>query len=411
MRFNFNVIETLPRLAWCAHITIGNPVISVYGGPWVETGGDWFCEGVWNGDFLTGDFPDASIFMGSGGKITKDGVLFASSTHTLEKLNLVRVDNHIIVSNSLAFLLTQADDWIDPGYKFYVHDLFTIIKGLKKYTNWTPTQRGNKVYLYYHCNVLIDSNLVVRRVSKNSPEPFANYEDYRRFLRGGVHAVHQNAKASSRKVIYQPLATISSGYDSPASAVLAREIGCTEAVTFTHGRSKFTNYLSMIEDSGKKIGELMGYRVTDFDRETYLQRNGFPEAEFLASGTLGEDVVMVPLEDILPKKLLFTGYHGDKVWDVNNQKVSPYIIRGDASGTSLAEFRLRLGFIHLPVPFMGCIHHPSVHAISNSAELRPWSIGNNYDRPIPRRICEDYGILAIFLGNRKRRLHSRSVNL
>jgi hypothetical protein len=111
---------------------------------------------------------------------------------------------------------------------------------------------------------------------------------------------------------------------------------------------------------------------------------------------------MVPLEDILPKKLLFTGFHGDKVWDVNNQKVSPDIIRGDASGVSLAEFRLRLGFIHMPVPFLGCVHHPSIHVISNSAEMRSWSNGNNYDRPIPRRICEEHGIPGNLFGQQKK---------
>ncbi len=398
MRFDFNEIATIPRMAWCAQITDDNPAIMIYHGVWVEIGEDYFCEGAWNGDFSAGDFPNAYIFAGSGAKITKDGALFVSSTNTVEKLHLMRVDNWIMVSNSLAFLLTKAGDSIDKNYSFYVHDLFTIIKGLKKYKKWIPTLFGNKVYVYYHCNVLIDSNLMVKTLAKDSPDPFVNYADYRRFLQVGVSAIHRNATASPRKVKYQPLSTISSGYDSPACSVLAMEIGCSEAVTFTHARPTFT----YTEDGGAKIGELLGFRVTAFDREEYLRKNGFPEAEFLAAGTLGEDVVMAALEEILPKKLLFTGYHGDKVWDPNNQKVGPNIIRGDASGTSLAEFRLRLGFIHLPVPFIGCIHHPSIHAISNSAELRPWSTGNDYDRPIPRRICEDYGIPRNLFGQQKK---------
>ncbi len=146
----------------------------------------------------------------------------------------------------------------------------------------------------------------------------------------------------------------------------------------------------------------MGLQVTEYHRDAYLDGNNFPEAEFLALGTGGEDVVMMPLQDVLAAKLFFTGYHGDKVWNCNNTKVSTDIIRGDASGVSLAEFRLRLGFIHLPVPFLGCIQHPSIHAISNSAEMQPWSTGGKYDRPIPRRLIEEYGVPGHLFGRQKK---------
>jgi hypothetical protein len=218
------------------------------------------------------------------------------------------------------------------------------------------------------------------------------------FLQDSIKGLYGNATASSRKMLYQPLATISSGYDSPASAVLAQEIGCTHAVTFIQARPEF----STTEDSGKKIGEILGLRVAEYDRDTYVHGDNFPEAEFLALGTAGEDVVMMPLESVLPAKLLFTGYHGDKVWDRRNTKVTPDIVRGDVSGVSLAEFRLRLGFIHVPVPFLGCVEHASIHAISNSTEMLPWSIGDKYDRPIPRRLVEEKGIPRNLVGQQKK---------
>ncbi len=130
-------------LAWCVRITKDSPLVTVYHGSWCETHEEFFCEGAWNGDFLTGDFTEAPIFMGSGGKITQDGIQFATPTHTLERLHLICLDSVITVSNSLAFLLVQATDWCDPRYKVYRDDLFSITQGLTKYKHWIPTERGN----------------------------------------------------------------------------------------------------------------------------------------------------------------------------------------------------------------------------------------------------------------------------
>jgi hypothetical protein len=398
IRFAFKAVETLPRLAWCARITRGDPQIRVYHGIWVETQEGFFCEGAWDSDFVMAGFAQSPVFMGSGGKITKDGVMFSSPCHTLEKLYLIREKNGVICSNSLVFALSQANDWLKKDYEFYHADLSSIMRGLKKHTRWIPTQRFNRIYLYYFCNILVDLNLMCMVFPKNSPESFTTYKDYLYFLQDSIRGLYQNATAPSRKMIYQPLATISSGYDSPAAAVLAKEIGCTQAVTFIQARPGFIT----TEDSGKKIGELLGFHVAEYTRDAYVYGENFPEAEFLALGTAGEDVVMMPLESVLSAKLLFTGYHGDKVWDRNNSKVTPDIVRGDVSGTSLAEFRLRLGFIHLPVPFLGCVRHASIHAISNSNEMQPWSIGGRYDRPIPRRLVEENGIPRNLVGQQKK---------
>jgi hypothetical protein len=62
------------------------------------------------------------------------------------------------------------------------------------------------------------------------------------------------------------------------------------------------------------------------------------------------------------------------------------------AGASLAEFRLRVGFVHFPVPQS---HHrllPDLQRLSASVEMVPWRIGGEYDRPIPRRIVEEAGI-------------------
>jgi len=71
-------------------------------------------------------------------------------------------------------------------------------------------------------------------------------------------------------------------------------------------------------------------------------------------------------------------------------------------GSSLTEFRLRSGFIHFPVPTLGYIRHPSIYAISNSEPLRPWVLGTDYDRPIPRRLLEEAGVPRTAFGRTKK---------
>lgn len=397
MRLTFVEEPHLPPLAWTARLVQKNPVVVVRHGSAVETRRSLFFEGAWDGEFSSGRFADALTFSGSGAVLTDEGVLFSSSTHTLDRLHLIRVADSLIVSNSLAFLFQEAEDSPDPAYWYYDADLSSIVEGLNRHRATIPTAHGNTIYLYYHCNVHVGSQLDTVKMSKRTPQPFGSYGEYVGFLRGSLAAVERNATCRQRKIRYTPLATISSGYDSPACAALAREVGCSEAVTFTTCRGEF----SATEDTGKAVASYLGLRVKEFDRLAYLSRHDFPEAEFLAWGTGGEDVVMAALEDVLPARLLYTGFHGDKVWARENAHVAQDIRRGDPSGSSLAEFRLRVGFIHLPVPFMGCTQHASIHEISNSREMLQWSVGGNYDRPIPRRLVEEAGVPRHLFGQCK----------
>jgi hypothetical protein len=68
----------------------------------------------------------------------------------------------------------------------------------------------------------------------------------------------------------------------------------------------------------------------------------------------------------------------------------------------MLEFRLRVGFIHLPVPCLGATRQPALTLLSNSPEMMPWSIGGNYDRPLPRRIGESAGIPRNCFGQLKK---------
>lgn len=395
--FEYALVDTLPRLAWCARVRKNEPTVTVVHGPWVEAREQFFCEGAWNGAFDAGGFADATALLGSGGALTPDGVLFATPTHMLERLHLLRAGDELFVSNSLAFVLAQANDSYDPDYKFYRFDILTLLRGLDRYKQQIPTRDGHSVELFYHSNFLVRPDLEVERLPKRLPARFTTYDEYIAYNRESIGAIARNATAASRGVRYEPLGTISSGYDSPFCALLAKEVGCREAITFTAARPIFGGG----DDSGREIADLIGMHITEFDRQGYLTLDNYPEAEFVASGTGGEEVVFAPLQDILPGKIFFTGYVGDGAWSRPPGKITRYLRMTYPGGTSMGEFRLRVGFIHLPVPVLGYIHRPELFQIANAPEMAPWSVGGDYDRPIPRRFVEEHGVPRHLFGKKK----------
>lgn len=398
MRFDYQPRSSLPRLAWCARMRRGSSEITVTHGAWVETRGDRFVEGAWDGGF-DDSVPSAAIAcFGSGGELLENGVRFVTPTHMLERLHLIRRGDELVVSNSLVFALVAAGEEVDPAYKYYHFDLMTNMRGYRRYRRSVRTRSGGEVRVFHHCNVSIDRDLVIRVDDKPLPPQFTNYDHYLDYLRQTVRRVSDNAQHKSRTRQYPPMATISSGYDSPAVALLATEVGCTEAVTFGRARPGYDEE----DDSGSDIAATLRLQVLEFDRLTYQTLQTFPEAEFLACGAGGEEVVFAPLADVLGGRTLYTGYLGDAVWNRVSRRVNTELLMLYPGGSSLTEFRLRSGFIHFPLPTLGYIRHPSIYAISNSESLRPWALGTDYDRPIPRRLLEEAGVPRSAFGRTKK---------
>jgi len=74
---------------------------------------------------------------------------------------------------------------------------------------------------------------------------------------------------------------------------------------------------------------------------------------------------------------------------------------------------MRVGFLHFAVPGIGAIHAQALHRVT-SDEMRPWSVGGPYDKPIPRRMAEEGGVsrhlFGLFkMGGPKTRPRSRSL--
>jgi hypothetical protein len=117
-----------------------------------------------------------------------------------------------------------------------------------------------------------------------------------------------------------------------------------------------------------------------------------------AASPLGHQVPLITMarriEEEAEAAAVFTGFHGDIIWDVNvpDAFVSEGIIRHDVSGLDLSELRLERGFFNVAVPFLFAASIESIAAISRSAAMEPWRLGTDYDRPISRRIVEEAGV-------------------
>jgi hypothetical protein len=400
----------LPPMAWCARIRPGNTVDLLCGRS-VEVRDDGFFEGAWAGNAEAFDFTDAADVFGSGGRIAGDELIIVTPSHTLERVQFIQRCGETLVSNSLVFLLTAAGAELDPRHTAYASDFTKIVyDGIDAFHTVIPLRfvgapglaaegtRGDGHIVYFKNLRLRRDGRVAFEEKPESP-PFETFDQYVALLADVLQKTVINAAAPSRKSDYAPLASVSTGYDSPAVAALARRAGCEKAVTFSNaradGRSQAEN------DSGKPVAAALRFQLKEFDREAYRSVNSFPECEFLATGMSGEDVNMLAFEPDLRHAVFFTGYHGGRVWNMHGYP-DQELRSNDMSGSSLNEFRLRVDFVHVPAPFIGARRLPKLLDISNSATMGHWSIGTDYDRPIARRIAEEAGVPRAAFGHKKR---------
>jgi len=105
--------------------------------------------------------------------------------------------------------------------------------------------------------------------------------------------------------------------------------------------------------------------------------------------------------------LVFSGDRGDSLWgkdhgNVNNNQDftnGNTLSQSDHPGV---EISLHYNYIFVYIPMIGADCWSAIDAISSSDEMISYSVGNNYDRPIPRRILEEKGISRSEFGWEKR---------
>lgn len=396
LQLEFNEVPALPRLAWAIAVHRENALISAWHGRDIVAREQFFVEGAWDGPLDEGDFDRSGHLMGSGCRIRQDGLYIVAPCHTLEAVWLVRGDDRITASNSLPFLLERAGLELDPAFTGYKPILDAANLGLDRAIQELPTKGGTPVTLYKFKTLRVNTDLNIDVLEKPESTGWQSFEEYRDYMVTTIRGIVENAQGPGRPTRYEPLASISSGYDSSAVAALASDAGCRRGITFAQGHELYVHY-EKDDDSGEVIGRHLGMEMTVI-RGNHSSDHVWPE--FAACGDARDERFGL-MEEHLDSKLFFSGMNGDHMWGL--KKDNPNMVRAPYGvGGSLAEFRLRVGFIHAPAPCFGGTRQPDVRAIGLSPEMEPYRIGGDYDRPVARRILEEKGVPREAFGYRKR---------
>jgi hypothetical protein len=407
----FEPLAHLPPLAWCAHARQGAPV-RVTHGRGVETRDDGFVEGAWDDDFGEFDFDAAGALAGSGGRLRRDALVFAAPFHPLERLYVLQAAGEARVSNSLPFLLTEAGDGLDLAHPDYFFDIVRDVRGgIERPPIRLRTASGNTVGMVRCANLVLRPDATLRRVARPLGEPPSCYAEYVERLLDTTSRLAANAADPRRRATYRLVAACSRGYDSTASATIAARAGCREGVTFVQSAERSGHPIAGVveragDDSGADTLRRLGMRVAAFDRGDLARLPGHPRAEFFVSSPAAiTDATALLMEATLRSSVFVSGRHGERYWGPTRRCRRTAFRETDdchLSGHALGEFRLRAGFAHFPLPYVGALHGPAIYRITHSAEMRPWKLGTGYyDRPIPRRIAEEAGVPREAFGQRK----------
>jgi hypothetical protein len=386
-------IPEWPKLAWVATCKEGSLNIQVFHGPCVEASNAWCVEAVWVGPFTDGGFDRTDLVFGTGIRHRQTHAVFVSSGTTLDRLWYCRNAMGWHVSNSLPALLACGRNRLRESYRRYPQDLGSIANGLSGYAKELPLENGVAQVTYFH-NLVFDGRAFSEVPKPQSAFGFKDFEAYYAFQNNTAAQLGDNLGDKERKCKIKPLATISRGYDSATAAIIARAAGCTQVVTFRTART----LIKPRSDSGKEVAVTLGMSYEEYNRTA----TEYPDEEAVwAALGLPDDLNLTLFRYHEPLTLLFTGYHGDIVWDRQRHHGSTSITRHDPIGTGCTELRLIRGIFHCSVPYWGIRCQADIHAISNASEMAPWTLGTDYDRPIPRRIIETAGIKRGAFARRK----------
>ena len=394
---DYKVIPALPKLVWMVKIKKDDPCIEVICGSKVEREKNYFVAGGWDGTFSEAGFDASEVFYGTGAKLSSGGVTLVTPSHSIERVMVYKDYSQITASNSFPFLLEYNGLKLDNKINQYEKILCSLLGGYNKIQTDIPLEGNNTVLQYIVSNITIDFDLNVSAERRRKLSPFRSFDEYRSRLAAMLGRLRENSVSANRKnSSFGMAATISSGYDSPACAVLAKEAGCTRVLSLSGSRYD--------EDDGSDIARKIGF--TEIIRRqcgSYRDKPGCIDAEYISSGEPGTEMQFCVFEDMFADNLVFFGSRGS-YWERSFEMTEDFEMHGYfyyETGVSWTENALRNGYIPIPLPAYGASVCNSVKAISNSEEMKPWTLGTKYDKPIPRRIVESAGVSRESFGQKK----------
>lgn len=328
------------------------------------------------------------------------GVIFSTPNHLLESIYGIQIGDSVFMSNSLAFVLERSESNLDENYPDYQLDMCSSIFGVKKQILSSPLTDGRSISYFRCCNIEIDKALNIRVETKDSGLHFPSFEEYYMRVRGIIKDLYRNAESIHRHTSYGSISTISRGYDAVATSVLAHQCGCNRVITF----NKPEHYAG---DCGEDIAKYIGFEhIFLCDADKYRKQNEFIEAECISSGDVGSSIIFAAYKDLFRNSMVMMGIRGDSLWERNHLNVNN--LQDFTAGSTLqqtdhtfVETCLDVNAVCIPLPMIGSDRWLELAQISQSEEMKAYSLRPSYDRPIPRRIAEDSGVPREWFGLEK----------
>ena len=375
-------IDRLPPLAWLLDLDSTGPRLVC--GSDVEVFEDGCFEGCWAGDFEARNFDGARHVFGSGVKQSDDGWVVVTPSHLLEAAYLLQWRGRYVASNSLAFVLR----WADLDLRFdpaLARRMISTRGGIDGYERLLFEGAGWSIRRAAFDNIRLGCG-EPQWIPKSMLSDFtADFGAYKSMLLRELAAIAGNGCAPQRRVHYELTCTCSSGYNSTACAVLAAELGARRGFTIADARGGGS-------DSGRHLLELLGLKAIEVGRALRPSGTDSLEAEFIAAGMGGDEFPFLAFGPQLRHTILLTGLNGGDMWGMEGAVSRKALTREEPAGASLCEFRLRCGFVHVPVGWINFESQPELRQLCQSPAMRPWHTGTDYERPIARRLIEERGV-------------------
>jgi len=308
----------------------------------------------------------------------------------------------------LGFTGATLDDTHD-----YHHESVSIIKGIREYKKEFTVIHPDieRFYQVFYENIVITKDGISFEM-KSGLHEVNSFEQYHDLLRSVLLRIKNNYEDLGRKIPFSAFSTISSGYDSTVVTCLAKQLGVETCFTVKKSASWMRWSSKYSADDGARAARRLNLKIIYVDASPssisddelfFLSTNYGKSRQNAVLNEIAFSSLADYIEQHCSAALVFTGYHGDKVWDLHTQEqfLGEELVRQDVA-LGFSEIRLKSGFINVAVPFILARNIRSLVAISRSDAMKPWSLHNDYDRPIARRIAESSGVPREAFGMQKK---------
>jgi hypothetical protein len=394
--------EKFPKLGWFASLDLKARTLEILHGSAVEHQAQWLVEGVWDDNFSAGNFHVSQNFFGSGVRVDDRSVFFAASSASVDRLIYCTDGDNLLVSNSVIVLLANTGARLDIEHD-YRQEAKAILRGRNYQQEFHVLHPTIKCFYQVFCENLVVSGRDILRECRGQPREFRSFDQYRNTIGQALVRMRDNFKDPARRTALSSYSTLSTGYDSSAVSCLVKDIGVTECFSFAGSWTKRSRSDSLY--NAAPIAEALALSIIPLN--SFHDEESRAELYMHASSPAGAQLPLIAMAAYVKRTaaaaIVFTGYHGDVIWNVNppERYLDDHLLRAGVSGIDLSELRLWYGFINVPVTFLFAQSIRRIVAVSNLPEMKPWRLNNDYDRPIPRRILEQSGVDRSHFGMRK----------